>query len=208
MKRFLLAVLLVPGAAAHAATPPDTSAAATPPVFRKWWRPTHLLLQTGGGLGQVAAGTGYALFKNRLETDVLLGYVPRKYAGPAALSLASLKVMYSPYRLQVARKVQVLPLTVGAYASYAHGIVNDGVPGQYPKDYYWFSVDTRVGPLLGGRVTYLAPPLAATGQPRRISAYYELGTNDLYLASFFGNLNGGLGFGKILTLALGVKADF
>ncbi|OGX86710.1 hypothetical protein [Hymenobacter glacialis] len=208
MKRFfLLAVLLLPGVAAHAATPPDTSAAAVPPAPRKWWRPAHLLLQTGGGLGQVAAGAGYALAKNRLETDVLFGYVPRKYAG-STLSLASLKVMYSPFRLQVAPKVQVLPLTVGAYASYTHGIANDGVRGQYPKDYYWFSVDTRVGPLLGGRVTYLAPPLAATGQPRRVSAYYELGTNDLYIASFFGNLNGGLGFGKILTLALGVKADF
>ena len=88
------------------------------------------------------------------------------------------------------------------------GNFNDGARGQYPEGYYWFSTDTRVGPLLGGRVTYLAPPLAATGRARKVSAYYELGTNDLYIASFFGNLKGGLSFDQILTLSLGLKADF
>ncbi|MFC7667750.1 hypothetical protein ACFQT0_10400 [Hymenobacter humi] len=61
---------------------------------------------------------------------------------------------------------------------------------------------------MGGRVSYLAAPVAATGQPRKLSFYYELGTNDLYLLSYFNNRNGGLGLGQILTLALGVKADF
>ena len=75
-------------------------------------------------------------------------------------------------------------------------------------DYYWFSTDTRYGPLLGSRVTFLAWPIAATGQPRKISAYYELGSNDRYLASYLNNRNGGLGFGQLLTLALGLKADF
>ena len=210
MNRLLLSAFLLLALGARSATPPDTLAAATaagPPVGRKWYRPAHLVLQTGGGLGMVAAGAGYALGKDRLEADVLVGYVPPKYAG-SALSLASLKFMYSPYRLQVAEKVQVLPLTVGGYVSYTHGNLNDGVRGQYPEDYYWFSTNTRVGPFLGGRVTYLAPPLAATGRARKVSAYYELGTNDLYIASLYGNLNGGLGFGQILTLSLGLKADF
>lgn len=208
MNCLLLSAFLPVAFGAQGATPPDTiAAAAEPPVARKWYRPAHLALQTGGGMGLVAAGAGYALSKGRLETDVLAGYVPRKYAG-STLGVASLKLMYSPYRLQVAEKVQVLPLTVGAYVSYTHGDFNDGVKGQYPEGYYWFSTNTRVGPLLGGRVTYLAPPIMATGRARKLSAYYELGTNDLYIASFFGNLKGGLGFGRILTLALGVKADF
>ena len=116
--------------------------------------------------------------------------------------------MYSPFRLRVAEKVQVLPLTVGAYFSYTHGTLNDELKGQYSSDYYWFSTDTRYGPLVGGRVTYLAAPVAATGQPRKLSFYYELGSNDLYLASYLTNRNGGLRFGQLLTLALGVKADF
>jgi hypothetical protein len=206
MKNYLLfALLLLTAMGTRAATPPDTTAAAPRPL-RPWYRPSHLALQTGGGLGMVAAGAGYEFSKNRLETDVLLGYVPKRFAG-SALSLASLKFMYSPFRLRVAEQVQVLPITVGAYFSYTHGTINDEMRGQYPSEYYWFSTDTRYGPLVGGRVTYLAAPVAATGQPRKLSFYYELGTNDLYLASYFNN-HSGLGFGRLLTLALGVKADF
>jgi hypothetical protein len=206
MKNLLLSALLLAAWNAQAATPPDSTAAIRP-VARKWFRPKHLVLQTGGGLGMVAAGTGYAFSHNRLETDVLIGYVPKRYAG-SALTLASLKFMYSPFRLRVAEQVQALPITLGAYFSYTHGTINDEVRGQYSKDYYWFSTDTRYGPLLGGRLTYLAAPVATTGQSRKISFYYELGSNDLYLASYLTNRDGGLGLGQLLTLALGVKADF
>lgn len=210
MKKLLLPVLLLASAAAHAATPPDTAAtkpaAGTRPE-RPWYRPKHLALQTGGGLGMVAAGAGYEFSKNRLETDILIGYVPKYYAG-STLSLASLKFMYSPFRLPLGEKFQLIPVTVGAYFSYTHGTLNDELKGQYSADYYWFSTDTRYGPLLGSRITFLAPPVAATGQPRKISLYYELGSNDLYVASYLTNRNGGLGIGQLLTLALGVKADF
>ena len=214
MKMLLLSALLLLGLRA-AAAPPDTLAVphdqpaprAAGRAVRPWYRPTHLALQTGGGLGMVAAGAGYQFSKNRLETDILTGYVPRRYAG-SALTLASLKFMYSPFCLRVAEKVQVLPLTMGAYFSYTHGTLNDELKGQYSSDYYWFSTDTRYGPLLGSRVTFLAPAVAATGQPRKISLYYELGSNDLYIASYLNNRNGGLGLGQLLTLALGVKADF
>lgn len=213
MKTSLLLGLLLAPALAPAATPPDTTAIAASPVAaprptpRPWYRPGHVALQTGGGLGMAAAGAGYEFGKDRLETDVLLGYVPKRYAG-STLTLASLKFLYSPFRLRVAERVQVLPLTVGAYFSYTHGTLNDELKGQYSSDYYWFSTDTRYGPLLGGRLTYLAAPLVATGQPRKMSFYYELGTNDLYVASYLTNRNGGLGLGQLLTLALGVKADF
>jgi hypothetical protein len=185
-----------------AAAPPDSAQAPA----RPWYRPQHLVLQTAGGLGMVAAGAGYEFAKNRLETDILLGYVPKRYAG-STLSLASVKLLYSPFRLRVTEQLQALPLTVGAYFSYTHGTINDELKGQYSAKYYWFSTDTRYGPLLGGRLTYLAAPVAATGQARKVSAYYELGSNDLYLASFISNSRS-LTIREILTLALGVKVDF
>jgi hypothetical protein len=204
MASLLLSAWLV---LAAPATPPADSIAVASSRPRNWYRPTHLLLQTGGGLGMVSAGAGYALLKNRLEVDALLGYVPKRFAG-SVLGVASLKVMYSPFRLRVAEQVQVLPFTLGGYASYTHGTINSGVKGQYPTDYYWFSTDTRYGPFVGGRLTYLAAPVAATGVPRKLSFYYELGSNDLYIASYLTNRDGGLGIGQLLTLALGVKADF
>ena len=210
MKNLLFPALLLASVSSLAATPPDTTAtkpaAGTRPE-RRWYRPKHLALQTGGGLGMVAAGAGYEFAKNRLETDILIGYVPKYYAG-STLSLASLKFMYSPFRLPLGEKFQLVPLTVGGYFSYTHGTLNDELKGQYSADYYWFSTDTRYGPLLGSRVTFLAPAIAATGQPRKISFYYELGSNDLYVASYLTNRNGGLGVGQLLTLALGLKADF
>ncbi|MBF9238378.1 hypothetical protein I2I05_13310 [Hymenobacter sp. BT683] len=205
MKTLLLAGLLFATFAAHAAAPPDTIAT-TPAGARQWFRPQHLVLQTGGGLGMVAGGAGYSFLKDRLETDILIGYVPERYAG-STLTLASLKVMYSPFHLRVAEQVQVVPFTIGGYFSYTHGTLNDELKGQYSKDYYWFSTDTRYGALVGGRVTYLAAPVAATGLPRKLSLYYELGSNDLYIATYLNNRNGGIGVGQLLTLALGVKAD-
>ena len=215
MKTLLLSVLLLAGLRAAAAAPSDTLAVphdqpaprAAGRAVRPWYRPTHLALQTGGGLGMVAIGAGYEYAKGRIDTDILVGYVPKRYAG-STLSLASLKFLYSPFRLPVGEKFRVVPLTVGAYFSYTHGTLNDELKGQYSSDYYWFSTDTRYGPLLGSRVTFLAPAVAATGQSRKVSLYYELGSNDLYLASYLNNRNGGLGLGQLLTLALGVKADF
>ena len=209
MKNLILFLLLATlGSLATQAAPPPTSGlglhADNP---HRWYRPTHLQLQTGGGLGMVAAGAGYDLNKKKnLELDILLGYVS-KYYGGSTLTLASAKAMYSPWRVPLSDKLELLPLTAGLYFSYTHGTINDELPGQYSRDYYWFSTDTRYGPLLGSRLSFLGPPIAATGQARRISAYYELGTNDLYIASYIGNTSA-LSIGDILTLALGVKVDF
>ena len=57
---------------------------------------------------------------------------PKRYAG-STLTLASLKFLYSPFRLWVAGWVQVLPLTVGAYFSCTHGTLNDELKGQLER---------------------------------------------------------------------------
>ncbi|MFC7667749.1 hypothetical protein ACFQT0_10395 [Hymenobacter humi] len=128
MKTLLLSSLLLAAPGAFAASPPDTATTQAPPVARKWYRLSHLALQTGGGLGMVAGGGGYSLFRDRLETDILLGYVPKRY-GSSTLSLASAKLMYSPFHVRVAERVQGVPFTVGGYFSYTHGTFNDEPAG-------------------------------------------------------------------------------
>ncbi|MCC2545702.1 hypothetical protein LJY25_04535 [Hymenobacter sp. BT175] len=198
----LLALAALPLASAAQST---TSAASEGAMETPWYRPRHLILQTAGGVGMVAGGVGYSFAKDKLETDILVGYVPKRYAG-STLSIATAKFMYTPFALPLGEKLRLHPLTVGPYLSYTHGTINDEERGQYTKDYYWFSSDTRVGFLAGSRLTYLRGT-GATGRPRNVSAYYELGSNDLYLLSYYGNRRG-LGIGDILTLALGLKADF
>lgn len=169
-----------------------------------WYRPRHAVLQTGGGIGMVAAGVGYGFWKDRSEVDILVGYVPEKYAG-SHLTIFTAKYMYSPWVLPLGERWQLRPLTVGAYASYSHGVINDGTSGQYEKGYYWFSRDSRVGPLLGSRISFRRQ--TPTGQPRNASLYYELGSNDLYILSYALNREA-LSPTDILTLSLGLKFDF
>ncbi|MET4107853.1 hypothetical protein [Hymenobacter sp. UYP22] len=206
---FTLAALLASLAAAPAAgqttdTTSTAPASSTPPPARlPWYRPRHVVLQTGGGLGMVAAGVGYSI-KHRLDVDVLAGFVPQKYGG-STLSIFSAKLLYSPWTLPLSQRVSIKPLSVGGYFSYTHGNINDEKPGQYYKGYYWFSTNKRVGPLLGSRLSY-ALPATATGRTRNLSAYYELGSNDLYLISYVQNMKG-LSPADILTLSLGLKLD-
>ncbi|TYZ11410.1 hypothetical protein FY528_06860 [Hymenobacter lutimineralis] len=212
---FLAALAAMPLPALAAPGAPDTEvlqaapdtlagkAASAPPTA--WYRPRHLVLQTGGGLGMVAAGAGYTFWRDHADLDILVGYVPKKYAG-STLSLASAKFLYSPWVLPVGEKWQVRPLMVGAYFSYTHGTINDEEAGQYTKGYYWFSTDTRVGPLLGSRIGYRLPE-TPSGRSRLLSAYYELSSNDLYLISYAQNRSG-LSPADVLVLSLGLKLDF
>ncbi|PJJ52833.1 hypothetical protein [Hymenobacter chitinivorans] len=200
----LAAALLAPSFA-QAASEPDAPALPAADTPHPWYRPRHLVLQTAGGLGMVSAGAGYTYAQDKIDTDILLGYVPKKFAG-STLTLASAKFIYSPFTVRISDKWQVKPVSVGAYFSYTHGTLNDEERGQYTKDYYWWSSDTRYGPLAGGRVTY-ARPAKANGRPRTVSVYYDLSTNDLYLQSYVTNTKG-LSLGQILVLGLGVKADF
>lgn len=202
---FLSALLAGPPMAPAPALAPDTIAAAQTAAATPWYRPRHLVLQTGGGLGMVAAGAGYSLWRNRADLDILVGYVPKRYAG-STLSVVSAKLLYSPWVLPVRQKWQLRPLMAGGYVSYTHGTINSGEPGQYDKGYYWFSTNKRVGLLLGSRVSY-ALPAPTPGRSRYLSAYYELGSNDLYLLSYFQN-PAGLSPADILVLSLGMKLDF
>lgn len=207
MRHFFTLLLL------SAATPVFSQGSATAAVAPTveaypWYRPSHVHVQTAGGMGLIAAGVGYTTLRDRLEADVLVGYVPEKHAG-STLSIATVKLLYTPYTVPLSNKFVLRPLTIGLYGSYTHGTINDEVRGQYTKGYYWFSTDTRIGPLLGGRLSYLRPSASTTERQRRISAYYELGSNDLYLVSLFSNRNRkSLSPADVLTLGLGLKMDF
>lgn len=203
MRRLLILPLLLAGPAPTLAQSglPEASPKPLP-----WYRPTHLIGQTAGGMGMMALGAGYDFWRNRGEADLLVGLVPKKYAG-STLSVGTAKFLYTPFTVPLGEKLQLRPLTVGLYLSYTHGTINDEDRGQYTKGYYWFSSDTRFGPLLGGRLTYLQPSSSQRTLGQRISAYYELGTNDLYLISYYLNTQA-LSPADILTLGLGLKVDF
>ncbi|OWP64292.1 hypothetical protein CDA63_04435 [Hymenobacter amundsenii] len=206
----LLALLALPLLAAAAPTDTDSVAvlnrrADRPTAPRRWYLPNHLTVQTGGGIGMLSIGTGLSLAHDRLDLDVLAGYVPRQHAG-TTLSVVAAKAKYSPWKLPLAPRLALTPLSVGVYTSYTWGLRNPGKPGQYPDDYYWFSNTVRVGPVLGSGLSYVLPSTTA-GHPHKLTAYYELATNDLYLISYAQNRRA-LSLPDIATLALGLKLTF
>ncbi|GAB2944612.1 hypothetical protein GCM10027048_06830 [Hymenobacter coalescens] len=205
----LLAALLPARAAA-----PDTlgraSAPAAAPVgltAQPWYRPHHVIVQTAAGQGMVAAGVGYTTLRGRVDVDVLGGYVPSRYS-ITPMGIFTAKAGYSPWTIDLGpqRHWQVRPFTVGALVSHtASRGMNNSRDGKYEKGYYWWSSRTRIGGFVGGKVSRVIGT-TRHGHPRTLGAYYELGTNDLYLSSIFTNL-GGLGVHEILTLGFGVKLD-
>ncbi|GGF03241.1 hypothetical protein [Hymenobacter cavernae] len=204
MKHLLLFVgLLVTWISSSAQAQSDT------PTPRRWYVPQHAVLQTAGGIGLVAGGAGYTLgSKRRWDVDALVGYVPGKYTGGRAFSIFTLKGTYAPFCLPVQTRWQVQPLTLGLLTNYTpSAMLNRSRDDKYPyKNYYWWSSTVRLGVFLGGRVGRELP-VSQDGRARMVSAYYELGTNDLYAVSLLPNTKG-LSLGQILTLGLGVKVDF
>lgn len=168
--------------------------------------PRHVVLQTGGGVGMLSVGGGLSFAHRHLDLDALVGYVPARHAG-TALTIASLKLKYAPWELPLGgSRLAFTPLAVGVYGSYTFGLRNPGEEGQYPDDYYWWSRTIRVGPVLGSSLSYTLPD-TPSGRARRLTAYYELATNDLYAISYFLNRQA-LSLPDVATLALGLKLDF
>lgn len=188
-----------PASAAPAAAPAGLAA-------QPWYRPHHLVLQTAAGQGLLTAGVGYTALRGRLDLDALAGYVPAKYS-ITSMGIFTGKATYAPWTLTVGQgRWQLRPLTVGGLVNYtASRGLNNSRDDKYEKGYYWWSTHTRVGGFVGGKVSRVVGR-NRFGQPRTLGAYYELGTNDLYITSIFTNL-GGLGVHEILTLGFGVKYD-
>jgi hypothetical protein len=166
--------------------------------------PFFLSLHVGGGLGLVALGGGVQLARQRLEPEVLVGYVPSRFSGKP-LTIFTLKATYLPVRSTGGEQWQASG-GVGGYVSYTRGatIRDSKDPSNYTPGYYWFSTKVRTGLFVTPRLTYASRTTAQRPHPARIAAYAELGTNDLYLLSRLPN-KGGISNTDILTLGFGSK---
>jgi hypothetical protein len=156
----------------------------------------------------ISGGVGYSLLKKRLDVDVLAGYVPQRYAGRKALGIFTLKTTYTPYNIPLRNAAwRVQPLSFGGLVNYTPSrTLNRSRDEKYYDGYYWWSSTIRFGAFVGSRITRELQP-TASGQPRAMSLYYELGTNDLYVVSKATNLSG-LKVTDILTLGVGGKFIF
>ncbi len=97
------------------------------------WVPDYARLQTGGFVGTVAAGLGYAAFDDILNVTLLYGYTPDEGGDVHALELSAAA---RPFEVGWDR-ARFVPLYagVGLLGTWGRRYYLD-LPDQYPSDYY------------------------------------------------------------------------
>jgi hypothetical protein len=190
-----------------AAGPAAAQSEAPQPLPARRGLPVFVSVQIGGGAGMVAVGGGLRLAHQRLEPEVLVGRVPRRFSN-APLTIFTFKTTYLPVSASLGSHGQVAS-GVGGYVSYTHGstLLNSHEPGKYTKGYYWFSTRVRTGFFLAPRLAYKGLRTTRHPEPPYVATYAELGTNDLYFLSRTTNKRAP-SLRNILTLGVGSKVGW
>lgn len=168
-------------------------------------RPSHVSCQTGGGMGAASVGTGWSYGSHRRwETELFVGIVPKYDSGSAKVSLA-VKENFVPWNIRLKHNFSLEPLTAGVYFT---TLISEKVwahlPERYAHGYYILPTKIRANLCLGQRLRW--HPTRTSGIVDSISAYYEIGTCDIYVLSAAGNSE--IKFHELLQLCIGVRVNF
>jgi hypothetical protein len=169
--------------------------------------PSHTKIQYAGSMGFLSYGLGWGYGKkNRLETDLFLGFIP-KYSTDKARMTMTLKQDYMPWDIKIGKSnFSFEPLSIGLYITTIFGrkywLSNPGY--YYPKGYYGFSTKIRFNIYLGQRFTYSFPSHKRKFR-RSITLYYELNSSDLYIIQAVDNKH--LNLKDYIKLSIGAKAQ-
>lgn len=171
--------------------------------YRDKWNkliPRYGKAQFAGSIGVFSFGPGWNYSKNRLETDILFGFLP-KFSDTRARVTFTLKQNYLPWRVNLGEKWYFEPLNCGLFMN---SIMNKrywlSEPSKYPKGgYYKFATKVRFNIFVGQRFTFKTD----RNGMRSVSGYYEISSCDLYILSAVTNKY--LKPKDYLSLALGLK---
>lgn len=167
--------------------------------------PVQAKLQFAGNIGFFSAGAGYQYMKDKIDLDLIYGYVPEIYGGH--LHTFTIKNTWTPFKsIKIDAKTEADLFTIGIPLSYTFGKNYFFLPpkDQYPKRYYDYSSALRIGIFGGGRIKY------AFGSDKLITEsafYYELGTYDLMVHNYIFNI-GKMKFTDLFSLGLGMQFKF
>lgn len=167
--------------------------------------PDHSKVQYAGSIGKFSVSAGWAYGKERWETDIIVGYIP-KTSYSSEIPTLTLKQTYIPWNIKVGNSpFEISPLTCGIFFSTIFG---DNfwtkAPDRYGEGYYWFSTQIRLHMFVGQGITYRINNNKQI--LKSLSFYYELSSCDMYLISAINNSS--LKPQDYLSLALGLKLQF
>ena len=193
---FLFSVLTGTGAVAQDSHTTNTD--------REWYLPDHAVLQFAGNIGLLSIGPGYSYAKDRMNTDVLYGYVPA-FESHSGIHLLTAKTSYRPFLIDLSNGFLLEPLKVGAGVSYSIGSqFYTTWPKRYPDRYYWWASSLRFTPFIGSTIS------TKIGNDhtiiKRVQLYGELGSTDLDIVSKLDNKS--LPLWDVINIAIGSKVVF
>lgn len=175
--------------------------------YRKRWEaliPTQSVVQFAGNMGFLSFGVGWSYGKrNQWETNQLIGFIPKFKSSRAKVTM-TIKENYIPWSIYVGKGVQIEPLRTGLYLNAVFGseFWNEQ-PSRYPNDYYEFlSTKFRLNIFAGQGVTKIVP-MNHLRFVKSVTAFYELGTCDLYIRAKYQDHS--VKFWDLMGLSLGLK---
>lgn len=177
--------------------------------YKKGWEkliPRYQKIQYAGSMGLISIGVGWDYGKSKQwETDLFLGYLPR-FDGSSGHATITLKENYIPWQINLAKseRWKAEPFTASLYINKIFGDEFwSREPDKYPDRYYGLATNLRFNLAFGQRVRFKVKPI---GLSEQLTLFYEFGTNDLYIISYFTNKY--LHFSDIFNLSLGIKFQF
>lgn len=168
--------------------------------------PRYNKIQFAGSMGLISLGVGWDYGKKKQwETDLLFGYLP-KFDGEEGHVTITLKENYIPWRIPIkTSRWSVEPFTVSLYINKIFGDEFwSKEPDKYPDKYYNVATNLRFNLAFGQRIRFELNSKKVLSE--HIDFFYELGTNDLYIISYFTNKY--LHLTDIFNLSFGLKFQF
>src|SRR5678815_5088279 len=87
---------------------------------RKWYLPDHAVAQFAGNIGLVSAGIGYSYLNDKVQTDILYGYLP-SFEAETSVHILTAKNAYHPFMVDLGNSYLLEPLRLGVGISYSAG---------------------------------------------------------------------------------------
>ncbi|OKL38455.1 hypothetical protein [Pontibacter flavimaris] len=173
-------------------------------AIRKWYAPDALTLQFAGNVGMFAFGPNYSFAQDKVNAELLYGFVP-KFDAEEVLHLLTIRGIYKPIkRVELNEKYKLTPLRLNLGLSYYfRDQFSTSWDSSYPKNYYWWTSSLRV---TGGLGAELHRPIQGSKSIKQLTLYGEVGTYDLIVTSAVKDPT--LTAWDIMSFAIGVRAGF
>lgn len=171
-------------------------------LLRKTFPGWSLSAQYAGSIGTASLSYLQHTRNERIAVGLSYGHIWPAQGGP--LDAWALRFMYTPWQVHLDERWCLEPLQTGVFVAYTSGLdLRASWPTYLEKGYYWWLPNFRQHLFLRSQLSF-SP---VQHRVRRVAAYFEVNTNDLYVYSWWPNRRS-IALYDILFFGTGVQLYF